>query len=102
MLVAGDTGDWGGPAFDTAGLGRAESDFWEGEDGGGFISIGPLADTLWFPLLLLPLVVLLFLLLASRLLLSAIRVDARSISRSILGALPSGPAALSRLRISFA
>lgn len=101
MPVAGDVGVRG-PAFDTAGLGRVESDFWDGEDGAGFVSAEVLADTLWFPLLLLLLVVLLFLLLASRLLLSAIRVEARSISRSMLGGLPSGPAALSRLRINFA
>jgi len=50
----------------------------------------------------LPLLALPFLLLASRLLFSAMRVDARSVSRSILGGLPSGPAALSRLRINFA
>lgn len=97
-MIAGDVGEWG-PAFDTAGLGRVESDFWDGEDGAGFVS----AEVLfWFPLLLLPLVALLFLLLASRLLLSAIRVDARSISMSMLGGLPSGPVALSRLRINFA
>jgi hypothetical protein len=91
--------------LDTAGLGRVESDFWDGEDGAGFVSAGALADeaeAFWFPLLLLLLLVLPFLLLASRLVLSAIRVEARSISRSMLGGLPSGPAALSRLRINFA
>jgi hypothetical protein len=99
--VAGDVGVWG-PALDIAGLGRIDSDFWGGGDGAGFVSAEVLADTLWFPLPLLPLVVLPFLLLASRLLLSAIRVDARRVSRSMLGGLPSGPAALSRLRINFA
>lgn len=94
-------GDWG-TAFETAGLGRVESDFWDGDDGTGFVSAEAMADALWLPLLLLLLVALLFLLLASRLLLSAIRVEARSISRSMLGGLPSGPVALSRLRINFA
>jgi len=29
----GGMGDWGGPAFDTAGLGQVESDFWDGDEG---------------------------------------------------------------------
>jgi len=44
-VFAGDVGEWG-PAFDTAGLGRVESDLWDGDDGTGLTSAEVLADAL--------------------------------------------------------